>query len=157
MRMTSLFAAGAVLAAVGCSGEDVAPVANLSGTWDFSYVLTSASGVVCHSELAFTISQTDQTFVGFQRDHGRLFCDGVNLRLVSPNTADPTAFDGEMITSGVASESEVAFALNLLKSHDAGMVVQNGLMTGTATWTVPIQPKGSITVSGTWTAFKRNP
>lgn len=156
MRMTSLLTTGAVLAALGCSSEKVIPPANLSGTWDFSYVTRSAAGATCRGTMTFTISQTDQTFVGFQNNPGQLFCEGVATRLVASSVSDPNEFDGERITAGVASESEVAFALNTLKSSDAGMLVQAGVLSGTTTWTVPVQPRGNVTFTGTWTAFKRS-
>jgi hypothetical protein len=156
MRVTCLFPACAVLAALGCSGEPVPAAANLSGTWDFSYVTSSATGATCHGTMTFTISQTDQKFVGFQRGPGSLFCDGLTLNLPNANVQNSTEFDGEMMTSGIASPNEVAFNLLTLKSQDAGTVQQNGLMTGTTTWVLPVKPSGNVTVSGTWSAFKQN-
>lgn len=156
MRVACWFPACAVLAALGCSGEAVPAAANLSGTWDFSYVTKSDAGATCHGTMTFTIAQTDQTFVGFQRNPGSLLCEGVSLNLANASASNPTEFDGEMITSGVASPTEVAFRLSTLKSQDAGMVQQAGLMTGTSSWVLPIKPKGTITVTGTWTAFKQS-
>lgn len=156
MRATSLLPACAVLAALGCSGEPVPAPANLAGTWDFTYLTTSAAGATCHGTMTFTIAQTDQTFVGFQRGPGTLFCEGVTLNLPNPSLSNPTEFAGEMISAGVVSPKEVAFQLNTLRSRDAGTVVQNGLMTGTSTWVLPVAPRGTITASGTWTAIKQS-
>jgi hypothetical protein len=155
MRVARLFSTCAILAALGCSGEAVPAPANLAGTWDFSYVTTSDAGVSCHGSMTFTITQTDQTFSGVQQNAGILLCDGARLAL--PNFTDPTQFVGEMITAGVVSPNEVAFQLNTLESHDAGTVVQAGLMTGTSVWQLRVAPKGTITVSGTWTAIERSP
>jgi hypothetical protein len=155
MRVVCVVSVAAVLTVMGCSGEPVPPPADLSGTWDFSYVTTSGAGATCLGTMTFTISQTDQTFVGFQRGSGTLVCDGISLNLPNPNLADPTAFDGEMISSGIVSPSEVAFQLNTLQSHDAGTVERNGVMTGTASWVIPVKPRGTIAVTGTWTAVKQ--
>jgi hypothetical protein len=80
----------------------------------------------------------------------------VTLNLPNANLANPTEFDGEMVSSGVVSPTEVAFRLNTLRSRDAGTVVQAGVMNGTSTWEIPIKPKGNITVTGTWTTIKQN-
>jgi len=157
MRITSLLLVCAFAATLGCSGTAVPAAANLSGTWDFSYVTASDAGVTCHGSMTFTIAQTDQTFVGFQRNAGSLVCDGVALNLPNPNPSNSAEFTGEMITSGVVSPTEVAFRLNTLQSQDAGKVQDAGLMTGRSSWILPVKPKGTITVNGTWTAFKQNP
>jgi hypothetical protein len=156
MHAARLLCGCAVFAALGCSGDAVPAPASLSGTWDFSYVTTSEAGATCHSTMTFTISQTDQTFVGTQRNAGTLFCEGVSVNLQNQNPTDPTAFTGELLTAGVVSPSEVAFRLNTLMSQDAGKVEENGLMTGRTTWVLPIKPKGTVTLNGTWTAFKQS-
>jgi hypothetical protein len=154
MRAASRLLGGAILGVLGCSSVPVPAPANLSGSWDFSYVTVSAAGATCHGSMTFTISQTDQTFVGVQRGSGTLLCEGVTPLLPNPNASDPTQFDGEMISAGVVSPTEVAFTLDILRSRDAGTVVQDGMMTGTSTWQLAVQPRGTVTVTGTWTAIK---
>jgi hypothetical protein len=155
MRGVRLLPACTVLAVLACSTESVPAPANLAGTWNFSYATASESGVTCHGAMTFTISQTDQTFVGFQRNTGSVSCTGVALALATPNPNSPTEFDNETINAGVVSPNEVAFQLSMLQSHDAGVVVKDGVMSGTTTWVLPIKPKGTITVTGTWTASKQ--
>ena len=156
MRAVILRSAGMVLGIVACSSDSVPAPANLSGTWNFSYTTTSDAGAACQGAMTFTISQTDQTFVGFQRNTGTLSCTGVTLAVASPNPSNPTEFDGEMISSGVVSPTNVAFQLNTLRGQDAGTVAANGTMMGTSTWTLPVEPNGTITVTGTWTAIRQN-
>ena len=158
MRVTSLFVAGAVCV-MGCSSEVAPAPANLAGTWNFTYV-TAAAGTAnevtptCQGTMTFTITQTGETFVGTQQNAGTLACQGVTLNLPSANLASNNVFTGEQINSGVVSPNEVAFMLGALNSDNSGTVTQPGLMTGTSTWTLPIKPNGTITVTGTWTAAR---
>jgi hypothetical protein len=158
MRVTSLFFASAVCV-VGCSSEVAPAPANLTGTWNFTYMTAAASTAnettpTCQGTMTFIITQTDQTFVGTQQNAGTLTCQGVTLNLPSANLASNNAFTGEQIHSGVVSPNEVAFELGTLSSDNSGTVTQPGLMTGTSTWTLPIKPNGTIMVSGTWTAAR---
>jgi hypothetical protein len=149
-----------MLAMLACNGETIPTPANLAGTWNFTYATSGAlsAGVTaptCQSTMTFTISQTDQTFVGTQLNGGTLVCEGLTPKLPSANLAQNAVFTGEQIYSGVVSPNEVAFRLGTLNSQDAGVLQQSGLMTGTSTWTLPIEPNGTITVTGTWTAIKQ--
>ncbi len=158
MRVTNLFLAGAVCVA-GCSSDVASAPANLTGTWNFMYMTAAASAAggatpTCQGTMTFTITQTDQTFVGSQESAGTLACTGVTLNLPSTNLGSNNVFSGEEIHSGVVSPTEVAFKLGTLNSDNSGTVTQPGMMTGTSTWTLPIKPSGTITVTGTWTATK---
>ncbi len=158
MRVASLFFAGA-LCVVGCSSEVAPAPANLAGTWNFTFTTAATSAAnettpTCQGTMTFTITQTDQTFAGTQQNAGTLACQGVTLDLPSANLAANNVFTGAQISSGVVSPNEVAFKLGTLNSDNSGTVTQSGVMAGTSTWTVPIKPNGTITVTGSWTAAK---
>lgn len=157
MRNLKLVPAAVVLlGALGCSGETVAPPADLSGTWNFTFNTANAdAGATCVGTMTFTISQTDQTFVGFQRGAGAVSCTGIALALVSPNPSNATEFDNEMIGTGVVGQSDVVFTLNTLNGSNTGTVLKGGQMSGTSSWQLPVSPRGSITVRGTFTAVKQ--
>ena len=155
MRMLRGVQVGALVLALGCSGEAVPPPANLSGQWGFTFNGTNDAGAACSSSMVITISQTDQTFVGFQRGAGTVSCSGIAAALASTNASNPTEIDNEMISSGVVSHTEVAFATATLTTTNSGTVVSDGHLSGTTIWQVPVKPRGTITVTGTWTATRQ--
>ena len=155
MRLLRGVQAGALILALGCSGESVTPPANLSGSWAFVFNGANDAGVKCTSTMTITISQTDQTFVGFQRGAGTVSCTGVVAALVSPNPSNPQEIDNEMISSGVVGQNDVSFATALLTTTNSGAVIKDGQMSGTTIWQVPVEPRGAVTVTGTWTATRQ--
>ena len=156
MRILKLLPAGALLAALGCSGETVPDPANLSGSWNFTFTTAAESGAPCVGAMTFTISQTDQSFIGFQRGAGSVSCTGLAVALVSPNPSDPTEIDNEMIGTGVVGQSDLTFTLNTLNGTNNGVVDATGrAMSGTSTWLMPVAPHGTVKVTGTFTAVKQ--
>lgn len=156
MRILKLLPAAVLIAAMGCSGEAVPVPANLSGTWTFAFSTAAASGATCQGAMTFTISQTDQTFIGFQRGAGSVACNGLAVALASANPADSTEFTNEMIGTGVVGQSDVVFTLNTLKGTNSG-TVETGAhrMSGTSSWLIPVVPHGTAKVTGTFTAVKQ--
>lgn len=156
MRIEKLLSAAALFAALGCSGETVPEPTNLSGTWNFAFNTATESGATCVGAMAFTISQTDQAFVGFQRGAGSVSCTGLAVALVSPNPNDSTEFDNEMIGTGLVGQSDLTFTLNTLKGTNDGVVAAGGrAMSGKSTWLIPVAPHGTVKVTGTFTAVKQ--
>ena len=155
MRILKAVGASALIAMLGCSGETVAAPANLSGSWNFVFNTVNAeAGAACTGAMTFTISQTDQTFVGFQRGAGAVSCTGIALALAVPNPSDSTEFDNEIIGTGVVGSSEVVFTLNTLNGTNTG-TVDKDMMSGRASWKIPVLPKGTLAVSGTFTATRK--
>jgi hypothetical protein len=156
MRTMRLLPASALLAALGCSGETVPEPANLSGTWAFTFNTAAESGATCTGAMNFTISQTGQTFVGFQRGAGSVSCNGLAVALVAPNPSDSTEFDNEMIGTGVVGQQDVTFTLNTLNGTNNGKVEAGGRqMSGTSSWMLPVVPHGTVRTIGTFTAVKQ--
>lgn len=154
MRVATMLAGAGLFAVAGCSQEIPAAPAALSGTWTFSYSMATDDGATCAGNMQFTISQTDQTFVGFQKGAAALACDNLVPKLGSFDSQSNTIFANEMISGGVASEREVVFALNTLHGSNNGTVT-NGKMSGSATWAIPVYPSGSAAMHGNWTAVKQ--
>jgi hypothetical protein len=67
---------------------------------------------------------------------------------------DSSTFGGETMYAGIASSNQVAFALGLLQTRDAGTVTSATVMSGTTTWELPVKPRGTVTLNGTWSAVK---
>ena len=156
MRILKLLPVGVLLAALGCSGETVPDPANISGSWKFTFNTAAESGATCVGTMTFTISQTDQTFVGSQRGAGSVSCTGLAVALVSPNPSDSTEFDNEIIGTGVVGQSDVTFTLNTLKGFNNGSVGAGGrTMSGTSSWQIPVAPHGTVKMAGTFTAVKQ--
>ena len=156
MRILKVLPAAAVAAVLGCSGETVPEPANLSGSWNFVFNTAAESGATCSGAMTFTISQTDQAFVGFQRGAGSVSCSGMAVALVSPNPSDSTEFDNEMIGTGLVGQSDVVFTLNTLKGTNEGTVEAGARrMSGTSRWQIPVAPHGTVKMTGTFTAVKQ--
>jgi hypothetical protein len=148
-------AGAVVLAAItGRSQELAEPPAALSGTWTFHYSMATTDGASCAGDMQFTISQTDQTFTGSQKGAAALSCENIVPSIGSFDNESNAIFANEIISSGVASESEVAFALNTLNGTNTGTVTKDH-MSGASTWRIPVYPSGTAAMSGTWTAVKQ--
>lgn len=154
MRVAMMLAGAGLFAIAGCSQEIPEAPAALSGTWTFSYSMATDDGATCNGNIQFTISQTDQTFTGFQKGATALACDNIAPMLGSFDNQGNTIFANETISGGVASESEVAFALNTLHGSSSG-TVKNNRMSGNATWAMPVYPGGTAAMRGTWSAVKQ--
>ena len=114
------------------------------------------SGATCTGTMTFTISQTDQTFVGVQRGPGAISCTGLALALIRPNSSDSTEFDNERIGTGLADQTDIVFTLNTLNGTNNGTVnAKNGTMSGTSIWRIPVLPRGTVPMSGTFTGVRQ--
>jgi hypothetical protein len=154
MRRSIVIGCAAVAAIAGCSQEMAQPPAALAGTWTFRYVMATEDGATCSGNMQFTISQTDQTFTGSQQGAAALACVDVAPAIGSLDGSNNTVFANEVISGGVASESEVAFALNTLNGANTGTVTKDG-MSGESTWQIPVNPRGTVAMRGNWTAVKQ--
>ncbi len=154
MRSVRLVAIGALVTVIACSGDQVPDPAAVAGTWSFTYANVTGSGVTCNGTLTFTITQSGDTFAGQQVGAGTVSCTGAVPTFIVAGATDSYSFGGETMYAGIASSNQVAFALGLLQTRDAGTVTSATVMSGTTTWELPVKPRGTVTLNGTWSAVK---
>ncbi|HEY4101706.1 MAG TPA: hypothetical protein VGM20_12610 [Gemmatimonadales bacterium] len=155
MRSHLFAAVVGVSALVACSGTSVPDPPSVSGTWDFTYSSVSSQTITCHGKLKIAITQTGEDFTGQQVGAGIVGCAGATpaLTTIAANDTD-LVLGNEVLHAGRSDNGDVAFVLEELQTQDHGSLTSSTTMSGTSTWTLPVEPAGSVILHGNWTATK---